>query len=150
MDQKNRKDEEKENEISYKNNTKNFYVEVLDSRNKVLLLSTAPHPDISALKNVLSTDDKIEFESALFKDWEGNVNQANLLICHSPQKTTDLNTIQRFEQENIPILYILGLSFSCRGCGASLEQEQNRTQLGSEFRPSTFGRELPFAWSEVE
>lgn len=100
--------EQKENEISYNNNSKNFYVEVLDSRNKVLLLSTAPHPDISALKNVLSTDDKIEFESALFKDWDGKVNQANLLICHSPQKNEDLNVIRRFQEENIPILYILG------------------------------------------
>ena len=122
--------EEKENEISYKNNTKNFYVEVLDSRNKVLLLSTAPHPDISALKNVLSTDDKIEFESALFKDWEGKVNQANLLICHSPQKTTDLNTIQRFEQENIPILYILGPSTN----------ESLYRRLSIQFPPRTAGK----------
>ena len=121
---------EKENEISYKNNTKNFYVEVLDSRNKVLLLSTAPHPDISALKNVLSTDDKIEFESALFKDWEGKVNQANLLICHSPQKTTDLNTIQRFEQENIPILYILGPSTN----------ESLYRRLSIQFPPRTAGK----------
>ncbi len=102
--------EEKKNEISYKNNSKNFYVEVLDSRNKVLLLSSAPHPDISAIKNVLATDDKIEFESALFKDWDGKINQTNILICHSPQKNTDLNIIKRFEEENIPILYILGPS----------------------------------------
>ena len=122
--------EEKENEISYKNNTKNFYVEVLDSRNKVLLLSTAPHPDISALKNVLSTDDKIEFESALFKDWDGKTNQANLLICHSPQKTADLNTIQRFEQENIPILYILGPSTN----------ESLYPRLSIQFPPRTAGK----------
>ena len=98
--------EAKENEISYKNNTKNFYVEVLDSRNKVLLLSTAPHPDISALKNVLSTDDKIEFESALFKDWNGSASQANFLICHSPQKISDLNTIKRFEEEKLSLIHI--------------------------------------------
>ena len=122
--------EAKENEISYKNNTKNFYVEVLDSRNKVLLLSTAPHPDISALKNVLSTDDKIEFESALFKDWNGSASQANLLICHSPQKISDLNTIKRFEEENIPILYILGPSTN----------EALYGRLSIQFPPRTVGK----------
>ena len=122
--------EEKQNEISYKNNTKNFYVEVLDSRNKVLLLSTAPHPDISALKNVLSTNDKIEFESALFKDWNGEVNQANLLICHSPKKNTDLNIIKRFQEENIPILYILGPTTN----------EALYGRLSIQFPPRTVGK----------
>jgi len=122
--------EEKQNEISYKNNTKNFYVEVLDSRNKVLLLSTAPHPDISALKNVLSTNDKIEFESALFKDWNGEVNQANLLICHSPKKNTDLNIIKRFQEENIPILYILGPTTN----------EALYGRLSIQFPPRTIGK----------
>lgn len=122
--------EEKNNEISYKNNSKNFYVEVLDSRNKVLLLSTAPHPDISALKNVLATDDKIEFESARFKDWNGKVNQANLLICHSPQKNSDLNIIKRFVEENIPILYILGPSTN----------EALYGRLSIQFPPRTVGK----------
>ena len=40
-------------EYTVKNNQRSFYVEVIDSRNKVLLLSGAPHPDISALKSVL-------------------------------------------------------------------------------------------------
>ena len=122
--------EEKENEISYKNNIKNFYVEVLDSRNKVLLLSTAPHPDISALKNVLSTNDKIEFESALFKDWDGEVNNTNLLICHSPKKNTDINIIKRFEEENIPIFYILGPS----------TKESLYGRLAIQFPPRTVGK----------
>lgn len=102
--------ENKPNEISYKNNTKNFYVEVLDSRNKILLLSTAPHPDISAIHNVLSADENIEFESTLFNKWTGEMNDINLLICHTPQKNSDLETINKFRLKNIPVLYILGAS----------------------------------------
>ena len=102
--------ENKPNEISYKNNTKNFYVEVLDSRNKILLLSTAPHPDISAIQNVLSADENIEFESTLFNKWEGEMNGINLLICHTPQKNSDLEIINEFRLKDIPILYILGAS----------------------------------------
>lgn len=100
--------EEEPDEISYKNNKRNFYIEVLDSRNKVLLLSSAPHPDISSIKNVLSTDENIEFESALFKDWDGKINSTNLLICHTPQNNIALKYLERFEENNIPILYILG------------------------------------------
>jgi hypothetical protein len=53
-------------EMTTANNVKDFYVEVLDARTKILLLASAPHPDIAALDeaigprnfNKLDTHDK--------------------------------------------------------------------------------------------
>jgi hypothetical protein len=56
-------------EFTLKNNQRTFYIEVIDSRNKVLLLAGAPHPDVAALKEVLDQNENIESESFLIKDW---------------------------------------------------------------------------------
>ena len=100
--------EELENEVSLQNNHRNFYVEVLDSRSKVLILSESPHPDISALQTVLSKDDNIEIEYKTFKDWNKKVNQVNLLICHNPTEQYNSELFKIFKSNRIPVLYILG------------------------------------------
>ena len=100
--------EEKNNEISLQNNHRNFYVEVLDSRNKVLILSESPHPDIAALQSVLSKDENIETEYKTFKTWNKQTNQVNLLICHNPTDQFNSELFDLFKQSNIPILFVLG------------------------------------------
>lgn len=100
--------EEKENEVSLQNNHKNFYVEVLDSRSKVLILSESPHPDISALQSVLSKDDNLEIEYKTFETWDKKINQINLLICHNPTSQFEGELFDLFKKNKIPVLYILG------------------------------------------
>jgi hypothetical protein len=58
------------NEYNYANNTRTFYVEVIDSRSKVLILAGAPHPDVAAWKQVLELDENLEVETILLKDWK--------------------------------------------------------------------------------
>ncbi len=41
-------------EISYKNNSRDFFIEVIDSKTSVLVFANGPHPDISAIKELLS------------------------------------------------------------------------------------------------
>ena len=100
--------EEKKNEVSLQNNHKNFYVEVLDSRSKVLILSESPHPDIAALQSVLSKDDNIEIEYKTFESWDKKTNQVNLMICHNPTAQFDSELYSIFKKNKIPVLYILG------------------------------------------
>lgn len=99
--------EEKTNEISLKNNHKNFYVEVLDSRNKVLILSGAPHPDISSIRGVLSTDDNIELEYSTFQEWNRNCEKINLIICHNPNHLFT-SLFKDIKNKKVPVLFILG------------------------------------------
>ena len=91
--------------MSLQNNHRNFYVEILDSRNKVLILSDAPHPDVVALQSVLSEDDNIEVEYKTF-----SVGQKSIcnLICHNPSKLFSTELFKLFKNKNIPVLYLLG------------------------------------------
>ncbi|OOQ57943.1 vWA domain-containing protein [Mucilaginibacter pedocola] len=56
------------NELSVQNNTETFYVEVLDARQKILLLYDGPHPDISAIKQSVESNKNFEVKTSLVAD----------------------------------------------------------------------------------
>ena len=95
-------------EYTLKNNQRSFYVEVINSRNKVLLLSGAPHPDISALKSVLDEYEGSEVITSLYSEWNKSLDGVDLIIWHEPGINFDQNTLQLIKQKNIPIFFIIG------------------------------------------
>lgn len=50
------------------NNTEDFVVEVIDSRQKVLLVGAAPHPDLGALAQALGQSADLEVKTAMFNE----------------------------------------------------------------------------------
>ena len=98
----------KDGEFSRKNNSRSFYIEVLDARSKILLLTAAPHPDISALKSVIEKDENVEVISELTKDWNINVEKIDLIIWHEPGILYDEEILKRIQSAKIPILYFIG------------------------------------------
>ena len=95
-------------EYSIKNNRRNFYIEVIDARSKILLLSAAPHPDMSAFKDVLERNENYEIKSLLLKDWDQSLNKVDLVIWHEPGIQFDQAQHERLKSAGIPVLYILG------------------------------------------
>ena len=55
------------NEITYVNNVRDFFVEVIDGRLKVLLLANSPHPDLAVLKNALLDQRNYEVDVEMAK-----------------------------------------------------------------------------------
>ncbi len=99
-----------DNEISLKNNVKDFFIEVLDSRQKILLLHSSPHPDVSALKLSIEKSKSYSVETALLKDFNGNISSYNLLILHQIPSLSDVGftVTNQIKSSTIPILYIIG------------------------------------------
>ncbi|QXV67161.1 hypothetical protein INP83_08775 [Mucilaginibacter sp. 21P] len=56
------------NELSYDNNTETIYMEVLDARQKVLLMYDAPHPDIAVIKQAIESNRNFEVKTSLVAD----------------------------------------------------------------------------------
>jgi hypothetical protein len=52
------------NELSVQNNTETIYVEVLDARQKVLLLYNGPHPDLTVIKQAIETNKNFEVKAS--------------------------------------------------------------------------------------
>ncbi|WP_207534988.1 vWA domain-containing protein [Desertivirga arenae] len=70
-------------ELSKENNTYSFFVEVIDGRQKVLILANSPHPDIAAIKQSIETNKnyevKVQFAGSPDRE---DIAKSNLLILH--------------------------------------------------------------------
>lgn len=94
------------NESSYENNERRFYVEIIDSRSKVLILADAPHPDVSAISQTLKTDENIEVESKLIDDFSSKFNEYALVIWHGAINTENQQKLDKLAQSKVPVLFM--------------------------------------------
>lgn len=92
------------------NNSKSIFVEVLDSRSKVLVLSEAPHPDISAIKSSLEKNKALTIEVKNIADWKSDSLHADIIIWHNPESALSLKTIQKIQRSKLPVFYFIGPS----------------------------------------
>ncbi len=106
-----------EGEISTANNYQDIFIDVLEGRQKILLLANSPHPDISAIKQVVQTNRNYEIEDFIIDDFDGEILSYNLLILHGlPSADNPIQDIlEKVKTEQIPVLFILtrqtGLTF---------------------------------------
>jgi hypothetical protein len=98
-------------EMTAANNVQDIYIEVVDARQKVLLLANAPHPDLAALKTLIESNENYECNIV----WEADLKlkelaNYNLVILHQfPSVSTNAGAIlNALNQQKIPILYVLG------------------------------------------
>jgi hypothetical protein len=71
------------NEFSIQNNRQTIFVNVLDGREKVLILADAPHPDIAALKEAIENNKNYEVKVAFADDLPTNFQDYGLIVFHS-------------------------------------------------------------------
>ncbi|MDR1724895.1 MAG: hypothetical protein LBR28_00680 [Bacteroidales bacterium] len=91
------------------NNQKEIFVEVLDNREKVLILANSPHPDISILKESLKANQNYEVTSALIEELPQDFLTYNAVILHQlPSNNNNFSKIQQLINNNVPVLFILG------------------------------------------
>jgi hypothetical protein len=98
----------KDKEYNYENNTRTIYVEVIDSRSKVLLLSAAPHPDISALKSAWDKDQNLEVNFKLLSEWNRDLKNVDLIVWHEPGLDATRDIQQAIMNNSISKLFIVG------------------------------------------
>lgn len=99
-----------ENEITELNNVKDIFVEVLDSKRKVLILFETPHPDLSAIKQTLERNKNYQVDIFDINKFSKNINDYNTIILHSlPSGSQASNKyLSEIKKNKIPVLYIVG------------------------------------------
>lgn len=80
-------------EITYKNNTRDIFIEVLDGRQKILLLANSPHPDIAAIKTAVEANKNYSVDVQFIDDYTAKVAEYSLVILH--QLPSNTNNAQR-------------------------------------------------------
>jgi len=94
-------------EISYVNNVKDIYIEVLDGRQNILILTNAPHPDVKALKLSIESNENYKVTNQLISEFDGKTQPYSLIIVHQiPNNISP--SLKKVIESNISTLYILG------------------------------------------
>lgn len=100
-------------EKNTKNNRKDIFIEVLDTKKKILILSAYPHADISALKTSISLHKAYLVEEAIFGQEHKDMNDYDLVILHNlPNNSVSFNSIKQMIENHTPLLFILGEGYS--------------------------------------
>lgn len=113
-------------EVTEKNNTKSFFVKILKSRLKVLLIAGAPSPDVAFIKRALVEDKNIQVKTLIQKNgaefYEGTFNQGMfdpgvggtdcLVLVDFPYSNSSTAVLQAIkssiEQKTKPLFLVFG------------------------------------------
>jgi len=97
-------------EASTGNNTKEIFVDVLDARQKILLLANAPHPDISALRQVLEKNKNYQVTVGYANKLKENVADFDFVVLHNlPSSKNDITKVLNvLNSKKLPRMFIVG------------------------------------------
>ena len=118
-------------EASTANNVREFYIDVLDSRQKILLLANSPHPDLSALKSSILRNKNYSVDIAYIKDLQVKPENYDLVVFHQlPGRTQDISRIlDQLNSRKVSRLFI----------GGTLTQYQRLNREQSQLEVTTSG-----------
>lgn len=144
---------ELDGEITHKNNHGFFFVEVVESRDKIAILYNAPHPDIAAMKESLELTDNYDVEVFAAADFNKDPSEYSLFILHQlPSNTQPIsNLLSQIRKNATPALYIVGTQtnlsvFNSLNTGLAITQNKALTNnamplYNDNFTSFTFSEE---------
>ncbi|GAB4034297.1 hypothetical protein GCM10028774_20070 [Spirosoma jeollabukense] len=102
-------------EFSTRNNRQDVYLDVIDGKEKVLLLALAPHPDVKALRNILERNLNYELDVRILTGLSAETapladKTYDLIILHQIPDNGGVGNplLQKYLAKNTPILFVLG------------------------------------------
>lgn len=92
------------------NNSKRFFIEVIDKQYKALICAKAPHPDLGSIRNILG--DNFDFEMIFNGDEITEIEDYDIIILHQipylgMNNFQDLDSKLK-ENKKIPVFHIIG------------------------------------------
>ena len=97
-------------EVTKENNRRDVFIEILDTRKKLLILANSPHPDLSAIKTSLEQNGNYSVDIQYSEDHTENISDYDLVILHQlPSLLKPYGTLMaELKEKRTPLLYILG------------------------------------------
>jgi hypothetical protein len=97
------------NELSTQNNTETIYVEVLDAKQKVLLVYDGPHPDVSVMKQGIESNRNFEVKTTLLSDLSTLKTSDYSLVILYQLSVGSSGVLQNLvTKTKLPVWYVLG------------------------------------------
>ena len=123
-----------EGEVTEINTVRDIFIEVVEQKERVLILSAAPNPDISAIRNTLETSPNYEVTVADLREFNGRIGDYNLVVLHSlPAATPESKSlIEKIKAAGVSVWVIMGANISVdafNAAGFGLKLTQSNGQL---------------------
>lgn len=99
-----------EGEKTVLNNDRDVYIEIIEGKDKILILALNPHPDIKAIKSALGKTRNYEIETVFASENQFPDEEFDLAILHQVPNLQNAGNgfIAKLISNNTPIWYILG------------------------------------------
>ena len=103
-------------EMSVTNNYRDVFIDVLDARQKIVILSDAPHPDVAAIKQSIESNQNYEVESYTIDNFDKPLKKYNLVILHSlpSARTTASKLLTELNASDVPVWSFSGANVMLR------------------------------------
>lgn len=95
-------------EFSKENNQQSCYVEVVDNKNLIVCLSSAPHPDIAAIRSILEEDEQSTVKADLTQSYNAGKERPDLVVWYENGSKPNATLFNELKQKKIPVLLIVG------------------------------------------
>lgn len=97
-------------ESSQANNQRDIFVEILDTRQKILVVANSPHPDLSAIKQLVDLNANYKIDIQYVDKIQGGLGDADFVILHQVPglRGTGDALINEMKTKRIPHLFVLG------------------------------------------
>lgn len=117
-------------EVSTVNNRREIFMDVLDARQKILLLANSPHPDLSAIKTTLEANKNYQVSIAFMGDAGLDIAKYDFVVLHNlPSSSNDISgLLNTLNDRRIPRLFIAGMQTSY----AALSKAQGLVNMQSD------------------
>jgi len=90
------------------NNRQEIFVEVLDERQKVLILYDAPHPDIAAITRALESGIRFEVKESELSKFTDPPDPYDLIILYQVPSVAGVQQLDRIMRSKASLLFMLG------------------------------------------
>lgn len=121
-----------ENEMNRNNNTQTVVVEVLERKQKALMVAHAPHPDMAAIKEILDKNIAFETEVVMANQTVPEPENYDVVILHQlPSLQYPMEQLlQKCSETRTPILFVVGQAtnlarFNQLRSGLTISQQKN-------------------------
>ncbi len=97
-------------EVTTSNNVKEIFIDVLDARQKILVVANSPHPDLTTIKQVVEKNKNYEIKIEYINQLKANVDDYNFVVLHQlPSSTNDASSLlNQLNSKKKPRLFIVG------------------------------------------
>ncbi len=107
-----------EGEFTRANNYMDLFIDVLDSRQKILIVANAPHPDVAAIRDGIENNKNYEVTVQFASEAQSiKPEEYNVIVLHQlpSRKFPSTKLTDEITEKRIPALYISGSQVAASG-----------------------------------